>query len=262
MRYLRCFKFSDHVIQKTNLYPYNVLQNKSSELLLFDPITIIYGDNGSGKSSFLNLLACMLKLAGAEKPRSFCRWSDPFADYMKESIITFEQDDQGRSGTLPKHARYLKSEDILYEIKKIQQEAILREGYLYQRKQLGMTKEQLKAHDGSFEMETQIDRWKFSQEKYSNGETALQVFEDYLQPDGLYLLDEPEVSLAPEKQLELAKMINHAAHYLNSQFIIATHSPLLLAKLEAMIYDFNQSGLVTKRWIDLPSVEVYRKLFD
>lgn len=261
MRYLRCFKFSDRVIKKTNLYPYNVLQNKSSELLLFDPITIIYGDNGSGKSSFLNLLACMLKLEGSEKPRSFCVWTDPFADYMEESIITYEQDDVGKKSLLPAHSRYLKSEDILYEVKKIQQEAVLKEGYLYQRKQLGMTKERLKAHNGSFEMETQLDRRTFSQEKYSNGETALHVFEDYLQPDGLYLLDEPEVSLAPEKQLELAELINHATRFLNCQFIIATHSPLLLAKLEAVIYDFNQAGIMTKRWTELPSVEVYRNLF-
>lgn len=38
---------------------------------------------------------------------------------------------------------------------------------------------------------------KFAQEKYSNGETSIQYFEEYLQPDALYLLDEPEVSLSP-----------------------------------------------------------------
>ena len=57
---------------------------------------------------------------------------------------------------------------------------------------------------------------KFAQEKYSNGETSLQYFEEYLKPNALYLLDEPEVSLSPENQVALAEEINKMASIINS----------------------------------------------
>ena len=63
---------------------------------------------------------------------------------------------------------------------------------------------------------------KFAQEKYSNGETSMQYFEEYLQPDALYLLDEPEVSLSHANQVMLAAEINKMARLLECQFIIAT----------------------------------------
>lgn len=73
----------------------------------------------------------------------------------------------------------------------------------------------------------------FAQEKYSNGETSLHYFKEYLQPDALYLLDEPEVSLSPANQVLLAEEINKLARLLKCQFIIATHSPFMLGTLHA-----------------------------
>lgn len=261
MRYLRAVKFSDETVKNPNLYPYNVLHNKTSELLVFDNITLIYGENGAGKSTFLNLLADKLKITGAEPPKPFGK-VDFWQQYLQEMLIVMDETENGRIQQLPETARYIKSEDILYEVKKIQQEAVLREGYLYQRQKLGMTKEQLERHKGSDPMETQIERQAFAQEKYSNGETALQVFEDYLLADSLILLDEPEVSLAPEKQLELAKLINQTARLLDTQFIVATHSPLLLGALAGTIYNFSKESLVTQRWQDLPIVKLYRDFFN
>lgn len=258
MRYIRTFTFSDQQIPRTNLYPYNILQQKAGQTLSFDTITMIAGANGSGKSSFLNLLAVKLRLNGAEPPKSFDLRHDPFQEYLQDCHISFDSDDAGFERKLPEHHRYLKSEDILYEIKKIQQERILQEGHLYERRRLGMTREQAAVYRNSWKMKQQIDRQQFAQEKYSNGETALQVFEDYLEPDGLYLLDEPEVSLAPEKQLELGAMINESARFLNTQFIIATHSPLLLGSLMGTIYNFDDHELKPADWHELSIVQLYR----
>ena len=171
------------------------------------------------------------------------------------------EDDNDQPYSLPENSRYLKSEDILYEIKKIQQEAVQKEGYLYERHQLGMTKEQIAAHKNSAAMKKQINQRIFAQEKYSNGETALQIFDDYLQPHGLYLLDEPEVSLSPAKQLQLIEKITDAARFHQVQFVIATHSPLLLGGLEGTIYNFNQDSLVIEQWQDLPVVQLYWDFF-
>ena len=60
----------------------------------------------------------------------------------------------------------------------------------------------------------------------SNGESALAVFSERIREDALYLLDEPENSLSPERQLELARFLHDSARFYNCQFVIATHSPV------------------------------------
>lgn len=79
----------------------------------------------------------------------------------------------------------------------------------------------------------QFSRFAFAQDKYSNDETTLQILEENIEPDKLYLLDEPEVSLSPKNQVELAKKINEMSRYLGIQFIISTHSPFMLGILDA-----------------------------
>ena len=65
--------------------------------------------------------------------------------------------------------------------------------------------------------------------EHSNGESALKYFTEKIEDNGLYLLDEPENSLSPERQLDLKKYIEDAARFFSCQFIIATHSPFLLS---------------------------------
>ncbi|EUJ39394.1 AAA family ATPase [Brochothrix campestris] len=261
MRYLRSLTLSDRQVVHPQLYPYHVLADKSGEVLVFDAITLLYGENGSGKSTVLNMLAAKLKLVGTERPKVWGQ-TDYFGDYMAESHLSFETDEaSGQRCTIPDHSRYLKSEDVLYEVKKVQQEAILREDYLYRRGQLGYTKAQREAHNGSFAMEKQIDKHLFAQEKFSNGETAMQLYEEYLEADGLYLLDEPEVSLSPDNQLRLAAVISDAARFLNCQFVIATHSPFLLGALAGTIYNLDLPGLRTAKPLELPLMQTYQRFF-
>ena len=61
----------------------------------------------------------------------------------------------------------------------------------------------------------------------SNGESALAVFSERIRENALYLLDEPENSLSPARQLELAQFLHDSARFYNCQFVIATHSPFL-----------------------------------
>ena len=63
-----------------------------------------------------------------------------------------------------------------------------------------MKKEQIEKLKNSDKMKKQMEFLKFAQEKYSNGETTLQILDDYVESDALYLLDEPEVSLSPVNQ--------------------------------------------------------------
>jgi predicted ATPase len=155
----------------------------------------------------------------------------------------------------------VKSEDILYEIKKIQQETVLQEGYIYEQVRKGMSKQQKEELSGSKKMWNEIEILKFAQEKYSNGETTLQMLLDYLRPDALYLLDEPEVSLSPTNQVLLAQEINTLARFLNCQFIISTHSPFLLGTLNARIYNLDGRDFDAVTWTELENVLFYYKFF-
>ena len=107
----------------------------------------------------------------------------------------------------------------------------------------------------------QIEYIEFAQEKYSNGETAMQFFEEYLLPDALYLLDEPEVSLSPANQVLLAKEINKLARLLSCQFIIATHSPFMLGTLDAKIYNIDKEDSSICKWYELENVRYFYDFF-
>lgn len=102
---------------------------------------------------------------------------------------------------------------------------------------------------------------KFAQEKYSNGETSMQYFEEYLQPNALYLLDEPEVSLSPSNQVLLANEINKLARLLECQFVIATHSPFMLGTLNAKIYNIDTKEYDVVKWNELENVQYFYNFF-
>lgn len=82
----------------------------------------------------------------------------------------------------------------------------------------------------------------------SNGESAFLYFTDRIKDGGLYLLDEPENSLAPDMQLKLRDFLFDSARFYGCQFIIATHSPFLLSMRGARIYDLDDDPVSIKKW--------------
>lgn len=97
--------------------------------------------------------------------------------------------------------------------------------------------------------------------EHSNGESALKYFTEKIEDNGLYLLDEPENSLSPERQLDLKKYIEDAARFFSCQFIIATHSPFLLSIKHAKIYDMEGRNVSVKKWTELSNVRIYQEFF-
>ena len=87
------------------------------------------------------------------------------------------------------------------------------------------------------------------------------ILEDNIEPDNLYLLDEPEVSLSPQNQVQLAKEINKMARYLGVQFIIATHSPFMLGILNAKIYNLDTEDFKVQKWSELENVRYFYEFF-
>ncbi|MHC1721692.1 MAG: AAA family ATPase [Aminipila sp.] len=259
MIFINGFNISNNKIPNTNAYPYNVFEHKDCGYLTFDPITILYGNNASGKSTLLNIIANKLKLKGAEIINGK---TDYFDRFIEECDFTFADNEFGRSfKTLSPQSRYIKSEDIMYEVKKIQQDAILKQGHLYQKALEGMTEEDREKYENSWQCKKRLDEIRFSLEKYSNGEVTLQILEDSIYSDSLYLLDEPEMSLSPQNQVLLAKKINEWSRYLSCQFIIATHSPFLLGTLNARIYNLDTKDFKVCHWSQLENVRFFYDFF-
>lgn len=262
MIYLSSFALSDKKVKNPNLYPYSVFQDKDCDPFVFAPITILYGDNGCGKSTLLNIIAQKINAKGYE---TYAYGQYYIQNYVEECRFDTGEDDTGRNLSIPAGSLYMKSEDVLYEIKKIQQEEALEQGYVYEQvRRKGLRKdvaqEMFRSTNGRSWSTMQI--LKFAQEKYSNGETAMQMLTDILEPDNLYLLDEPEVSLAPQNQVKLAEEINQCARFLGCQFIIATHSPFMLGTLQAKIYNLESTEVEEDKWYELKNVRYFYEFFD
>ena len=95
----------------------------------------------------------------------------------------------------------------------------------------------------------------------SNGESANFYFKQRIGTDALYLLDEPENSLSPQGQIELAEYLEQAVRFMGCQLVISTHSPFLLAMRGAKIYDLDTHPVDIKRWTELGEVRVYADFF-
>ena len=97
--------------------------------------------------------------------------------------------------------------------------------------------------------------------EHSNGESAFLYFSEKIRENGLYLLDEPENSLSPSRQQELAKFLEDSARFFGCQFVISTHSPFLLAMRGAKVYDMDEDVVDVKRWTQLAGVRAYFDFF-
>ena len=97
--------------------------------------------------------------------------------------------------------------------------------------------------------------------EYSNGESAFLYFTEKVTENALFLFDEPENSLSPAKQQELVKFIEDSARFFGCQFVIATHSPFVLAIRGAKIYDLDEEPVDVKRWTELENVRAYYDFF-
>ncbi|MCG6191250.1 AAA family ATPase [Maribellus maritimus] len=92
----------------------------------------------------------------------------------------------------------------------------------------------------------------------SHGQSLMSFFRNRYKLKGLYLLDEPETALSPSSQLELLQLLSKNAKAGHAQFIVATHSPILLACREATIYSFDKMPVSTVTYENTEHFRVYR----
>jgi len=247
-------------------YPFKIISKHQLSMLDFEPITILYGGNGSGKTTVLNVIAEKLQL---DRDTRFNR-TNFFEDYTGMCSYKLER-------KITKDSRIITSDDVFDFMLNLR---TLNDGVDQKREVL--FEEYLDAKYSKFQMKSiddyeQLRKVNMSRSKtqsryirnnlmgnvreHSNGESAFLYFSDKIKENGLYLLDEPENSLSLERQLELVRFLEDSARFFGCQLIIATHSPFLLSMRNAKIYDMDEEPVDVKKWTDLGNVRAYYDFF-
>ena len=258
-----------------NPYPCHLFVQKDLHSLDFKEITILYGGNGSGKSTLLNLITKKLGLKRVS-PFNSSTIFDIFVDFCE---FNMGYDDDGDVFRIPNGSRIITSDDVfdyMLNVRANNQDINSNVMATRRKHEQLVYKKTVKMHglQDYEKLREQVIARKMSGRQYvyqengkevklnSNGETALKFFYDKLKDDTLFLLDEPENSLSPKYQIELSEMIGDMARYSGCQFIIATHSPFILAIENAKIYDLDAYPVDIKKWWQLENPIMYFNFFD
>jgi predicted ATPase len=92
----------------------------------------------------------------------------------------------------------------------------------------------------------------------SHGQAVIRLLRNRFRGGGIYLMDEPEAALAPEAQLEVIARIAELVRK-GARFVLATHSPLLMAMPDALIYELSDEGIARKAYAELNHVRLYKR---
>ncbi|MCR5297249.1 MAG: AAA family ATPase [Clostridiales bacterium] len=260
------FMFGLKTTYDQSVYPYGILPKVGLNEIFFRPVTILYGNNGSGKSTALNIIAEKLRLVR----NSAYNRSRFFGDFVDRCKATLEE-------AVPRESRIITSDDVFDMMLDIRS---INEGIDRKREELAddyyelkHEKFQIRSLDDLEHLHRINEARKKTKSRFiegesgksirerSNGESALMYFQGKIEMDTLCLLDEPENSLSPENQLILADFLMDSVRYCGNQLVISTHSPFLLALPGAKIINLDDQSRVVDSWTELKNPRVYYDFF-
>jgi predicted ATPase len=197
-------------IESFDEYPFNIEVVKNFQELNFDSqVTFFVGENGIGKSTFIEAIAVALGMPAEGGTENFNyetkNTTSKLSDYLR--VAKFNK---------PKMKFFLRAESFYNfstEMERVAEENGFPELYSY--------------YGGNLH-------------ECSHGEAFLKLVQNRFKGNGLYILDEPEAALSPQRQLTLLCLIDKLVKE-GSQFIIATHSPILISYREGKILDLNNN---------------------
>lgn len=236
--------------EKLGAFPFNTNVISSLSTINFSqPVTIFVGENGSGKSTLLEGIAaaCSLPIVGSKNINL-----DETLKYVSEvaGYLNLSWSLKNNKGF------FLRAEDFFGFTKKLNRlRADLEKEIERLDKKLpdGYGKDlAIGSIRGQISGLTQ--RYGVDLGAASHGESFLKLFQSRIQPNGLYLLDEPETPLSPIRQMSLLRLISDSVKR-NCQFIIATHSPILMAYPNATILNFNSFPLESIKYDEIDHVQ-------
>ena len=217
-------------IKSFNKYPFNIDVVKNFNELNFDSqVTFFVGENGIGKSTFIEAIAVALGLPAEGGTENF---------RYETKNTTSELSNYLRVGTYnkPKMKFFLRAESFYNFSSEV---------------------ERLVEEDG---FRTLYSSYGGNLHECSHGESFIRLVQNRFTDHGLYILDEPEAALSPQRQLSLLYLIDQLVKE-GSQFIIATHSPILISYRDGKILDLN-NNFKEVEYKDTDIYSLYRMYLD
>jgi predicted ATPase len=212
-------------------YPFGLrVVQETATLNLQAPVTFFVGENGSGKSTVLRALAqrCGIHIwENAERTRGR---HNPFAERLHECL-----DLRWLGGPVP--GSFFAAEIFRNFAELVDAWAASDPGLLAFFGGLSLTEK-------------------------SHGQCNMAFFESRFRVPGLYLLDEPESALSPRRQMELRHILAEASARGDAQFVVATHSPILLSLAGSRILSFDTCPVAEVAYQETDSYRLHRQFFD
>jgi predicted ATPase len=209
-------------------YPFNIpVLRATSELAFRRPIAFFVGENGSGKSTLLEAITRKCDVYVWDKPRRHLAHNNPYEDRLADYIsVTWANG--GAPGSIFRAETFRDLADFLDDV------ALCDPG-------------RLKYHGGRI-LNT-----------LSHGEGILSYFSTRYHIKGICFLDEPEAALSPASQVRFLKVLQQVEAAGHAQFIIATHSPILLAYPSAQIFSFDGTRIEEVAYEDTMHYRLYKQ---
>lgn len=240
-------------------YPFTVpLIQQLSDLHFSSPITILVGENGSGKSTLIEAIAAAV---GSIRVAGSAYDEDPEMEKALHlaKYIKLKWKAKTRKGF------FLRAEDFITYAQK------LTETKSYMQQQLDEVERDFANRS---ELAKNLARMPYARSLYelkelygegldtrSHGESFFDFFHSRFVPGGLYILDEPETPLSPLKQLSFLYLLKDAIQQ-GAQFIIATHSPIIMAYPHATLLAVEEGRLTQKQYSELEHVQFTRAFLE
>jgi predicted ATPase len=237
-------------------YPFGVPVIKELDTVSFtSPVTFFVGENGTGKSTLLEGIAAAAGsiTVGAEEIKT-----DPTLQTARDLAGRLILRWQKRTH----RGFFLRAEDFFNYAKRTAESVAELEELAadFDQKYEGYGRWLAKgAVQG--QREALVERYGRDLNARSHGESFLQVFQARFVPGGLYLLDEPDTALSPQRQLSLLGMLKQMVEQ-DAQFIIATQSPMLMAFPEATIFTLDVAPMREIAYGDVDQVVLARSFLD
>ena len=230
--YLREISLKREKIPDLTKYPYTIPAVRHLDVLRFDPdVTFLVGENGTGKSTLLEAVSVAVgcNVEGGTRNFNFSTRVSHSELYACLRLV--------RSYLRPRDGYFLRAESFFNVATEI---------------------ERLDSEGGGPIIGAYGGR---SLHEQSHGESFLALMSHRFRGQGLYILDEPEAALSPNRQLFILRRMRELVLQ-ESQFIIATHSPILLAYPNAKILLLDQSGYRSVRYEDTEHYQITRRFLN
>lgn len=252
MTFIKSFSINTN---RQHPFPFNIPAVRFAKDVLLDNITIFIGDNGCGKSTLLEAIAYDINvplIGGYIK-----EVNDFEAARLLKPCLELEWRRSTTSGF------FFRAEDFSAFLDAVEKKRAELQAYLHD----------LYGQVDDAVIEKMIEsmnhpllqmRQKYGKDMlgFSHGEAYLEILQTRIGKKGIYLLDEPEAALSPIKQLSLIAFILEVLKSKNTQFIIATHSPILMGIPGAALYEITEEGMQKVAFTDTEHYRITKAFLD